>query len=162
VKPRCKARINESCRSPGIDQEREWPFAADADVGDDRSATDDPYRHNRRRAGLRRTGFLEHGKLYGWDHGRRHMRSRLAAATPSDEGDDGDDNERMSSPQSSTHCVCSLLRLNCPILPNLAGAACPVASLPASTPNVAIARQAPDLLVQDMREFFGSLPAHQR
>ena len=100
---------------------------------------DDPYRHNRRRTGLRRTGFLEHGQLYASDHGRRHMRFRLAAATPGDEGDDGDDNERMSRPQSSTHCVRSLLRLHCPILPNLAGAACPVASLPASTPNEASA-----------------------
>ena len=122
MKPRRKARIHESCRSPGIHQERERPFAADADVGDDRTAPDDPYRHNRRRTWLRRTGFLEHGQLYAWAHGRRHRRLRLAAATPSDEGGDDDyDNERMSSLQSSTHCVRALLRLHCPTLPNLAG-----------------------------------------
>ena len=46
MKPGRQARIHQSCGSPGIYQEREWPFAADADVGDDRSP-DDPYGHNR-------------------------------------------------------------------------------------------------------------------
>ncbi len=87
MKPRRKARIHQTCSCPGIHQEPEWPFAADADVGDDRSATDNPYRHNRRRTGLRRTGFLKHGQLY--DHRPRHRRWRLAGVTPSEEGDDG-------------------------------------------------------------------------
>jgi hypothetical protein len=60
---------------------------------------------------------------------------RLAVATPRDEGDDGDGNEGMSSPQSSPHYVQSLLRFHRAILPHLAGVACPVASLRASTPN---------------------------
>jgi hypothetical protein len=130
VKPRRKARIDESCRSPGVHQEREWPFAADTDVRNDHSpVTDDPYRHNRRRTGLRRTGFLEHGQLYASDHGRRYTRLRLAAATPGDEGDDGDGNERMSRPQSSPHGVRSLLRPHCPILPNVAGTAASLRAL---------------------------------
>jgi hypothetical protein len=104
VKPRRKARIYESRRSPGINQEPERPFAADTDVGDDRRPSDDSYRHNRRKSGLRRTGVLEHGQLQAWDQGRRGS-VRLAAATPGDEGDDGDDNDRTSSRQSSTHRV---------------------------------------------------------
>jgi hypothetical protein len=100
VKPRGKARIHQRCSVPGIHQERERPFAANADVGHDHTP-DDPYRHHRRRTGLRRTGFLEHGQLYAGDHRRRHMRLRLAAATPCHERDEGDDCERMSSP----HCV---------------------------------------------------------
>ncbi len=135
MKPRCKARIHESCRCPGIHQEREWPFAVEADVGCDRSATDDPYWHNRHRTGLRRTGFFEQGQSYAWDRGRRPRGLRLAAAPASDEGDDGDDNERMSSPHSSTHCVRSLLRPRCPILLSLATGACAVAPLLASTAN---------------------------
>jgi hypothetical protein len=123
VEPRRKARVHEACGSPDVHQERERPFAADADVGDDRSP-DDPYRHNRHRTGLRRTRLLEHGQLYACGHGRRHMRRRLAAATPGEEGGDGGDNERVPSPLSSTHYVWSLLPLHCAILASLAGAAC--------------------------------------
>jgi hypothetical protein len=64
---------------------------------------------------MRRTGFLEHGQLYACGPGRRRMRWRLAT-TPSEEGSDGEDNHRVTSPQSSTHYLRSPLPLHCPIL----------------------------------------------
>ncbi len=127
MKPRRKARIHESCRSPGIHQEREWPFATDADVGDD-GGPDDPYRHDRGRTGRRRTGFLEHGQLYATDRGRRRP-WRSAAATPGEEGGGSDDNERVSNSRSSAHFVPSFPF----IVPPRRGAA--VGSRCASTPN---------------------------
>ena len=130
---------------------RHWPRS--------HPVTDDPYRHNRRRTGLRRTGFLKHGQLYPCDHGRRHRRWRLAAATPSEEGDGGDDNERVSSPQSSSHYVRSLLPLFVPSCPTSPG---PPALLPVSAPQrrtiqLCLSSPGSDEGYRDMEDFIGQV-----
>ena len=96
VKPGRKAWIHQSRRSSGLDQEREWPLAADADAGDDRSP-DDPYGHNRLRTELRRAGCLEHRQLYALDPWRSSIRVLAARGAFAAEGVDGTGRGRRSS-----------------------------------------------------------------